>query len=194
MSACDTLPMTEARLDRSDPWTESEYLALGETRSRIELVNGGLLVSPAPDRAHQDINFQIMRSLYEPAKAAGLRAFHESNLRLGPDQMLIPDLIVGRMSRRGGTCEASEVALVGEILSPSTAPVDRGLKRQLYAAAKIDWYLLIEPDMSTYESVTLRLLRRRGTDYEEAAVAKQGETLQHGEPFPFALSTTDLIT
>src|SRR5690349_10340290 len=136
MSACDTLPMTEARLDQPDPWTETDYLALGETKSRIELVNGGLLVTPAPDRAHQGINFQLMRILFDPAKAAGLRAFQESNVRLASNQILIPDLIVGRMSRQGGVCDASEVVLVGEVLSPSTASVDRILKRQLYAAAK----------------------------------------------------------
>ncbi len=185
--------MTEAKLDRPDPWTETEYLALGETKSRIELVNGGLLVSPAPDRAHQDINFQLMRLLYDPAMSAGLRAFHESNIRLASNQILIPDLIVGRMSRQGSVCDASEVVLVGEILSPSTAPVDRVLKRQLYAAAKVDWYLLVEPDMKTYESVTLRLLRRQDNDYEEAAVAEPGETLKSDEPFPLAIPTAALL-
>nr|WP_255644406.1 Uma2 family endonuclease [Actinoplanes polyasparticus] len=185
--------MTEARLDQPDPWTETEYLALGETKSRIELVNGGLLVSPAPDRAHQGINFQLMRILFEPAEAAGLRTFHESNVRLASNQILIPDLIIGHMSRHGGVCDASEVVLIGEILSPSTASVDRSLKRQLYAMAKVDWYLTVEPDMSAYESVTLRLLRREGDDYEEVAVAKQGETLHHDQPFPIVIPTAALV-
>ncbi|SNY41475.1 Uma2 family endonuclease [Paractinoplanes atraurantiacus] len=193
MSAPHTLPVIGPFLDHSEPWTEAAYLALGETKPRIELIDGGLQVSPAGDLAHQGISHNLVRLLHPRARAANLHIVSAVNVRLSPGRILIPDVTVGTMGRLGAVAEVAKVELVAEILSPSSALVDRVWKRELYAAAGIEWYLLVEPDMPDYESVTLRLLHRRDGCYEEAATAGPGETLRSDRPFPIELHTDALL-
>ncbi|WP_229830825.1 Uma2 family endonuclease [Actinoplanes ianthinogenes] len=179
--------------DRDAPWTEEEYLALGETISRIELIDGSLWVSPAPNFPHQGISTMLMFQLHQPARAAGLRALPATNLRLRTGRIVIPDIVVGGGPRVVLVGEATDVVLVGEITSPSNAATDRLQKMSFYAEAGIPWYLLVEPDFTDYESVTLRLLRLADKAYLEHATAKQGETLTSDVPFPISISTEELL-
>ncbi|MFF5083794.1 Uma2 family endonuclease [Actinoplanes sp. NPDC000266] len=193
MSAPHTLPVIGPFLDHSLPWTEADYLALGETNPRIELVDGGLQVTPAGDLAHQSVLQNLVRLLHPAARAANMHAISAINVRLAPGRIVIPDVTVGTMGRIGDVADAAEVALVAEILSPSSVLLDRVWKRELYAAAGIDWYLLAEPDLPDYEGLTLRLLHRRDGGYDEVSVARDGETLRSDRPFPLELFTDALI-
>ena len=192
MTACETSPMSKGALDDHEgPWTEADWLALGETHHRIELIDGSLWVSPGPNFPHQSISYRLNAALFNEARAAEYRIAEAMNLRLATNRILIPDLVVGRIDRLASIVSATDVALVCEITSPSNAHADRILKRAFYAAANIPWYLLVEPDFSDYESVALFLYRLDGEAYVEHATAKQGETLTSELPFPIAISTED---
>ncbi|MFI6078645.1 Uma2 family endonuclease [Actinoplanes sp. NPDC051343] len=185
--------MSELHRDHPGPWTEAEFLALGPTPERIELIDGSLRVSPAPNRPHQDISFLLMVAVRHAARAAGFRSWEAINVRLSPRIIVIPDLVVGTMDYLGSVAHAADVAMVGEILSPSNEANDRVEKLRDYAAAGIPWYLLVEPDMTNYRSITLRLYRLDGESYVEQAVAAHGEILKSDAPFPFAIDTVALI-
>jgi Uma2 family endonuclease len=193
MTPCDTLRVSKAELDQSRFWTEAEYLALDEMSNRIELIDGRIRVTPPANNAHDQMAALLWDALRYTARAAKLETFLTPELRLAPGRIVIPDLAVGRFAWRTRTNEAADAFLVVEITSPSNARVDRGRKKRFYAEAKIGWYLLVEPDFSDYESVTMCLYRLDRDRYVEHAVAKQGETLSLHGLLDVMLNTDDLI-
>lgn len=100
-------------------------------------------------------------------------------------------MVVAETDDEGAVLEASEIRLICEIVPPANAFTDRVTKMQLYAAARIPWYLLVEPDEAT---LTLRLHRLQGAHYVEQALARDGETLRAAEPFPLDLRPTALLS
>jgi len=61
--------MSDQQLDLSRTWTEDEYLALGELDIRTELIDGQIVVSPTPNRAHQTIAVCLLAALKPAARA-----------------------------------------------------------------------------------------------------------------------------
>ncbi|MDI6100879.1 Uma2 family endonuclease [Actinoplanes sp. NEAU-A12] len=176
-------------LDHSRPWTAAEYLALGETMSRVDLIQGALWAGPAGAGPHQAIVLPLIGAIQSAATDAGLRTYYGVNVSLRADTIVGPDLVVTSDKRNVEVTDGSEVVLLGEITSHGTVLVDRVLRKHLYAEAGIDWYLLVEPDLTAYQSVTVRLFRRKGSRYVQHAVAMHGQTLTSDVPFPFSVST-----
>jgi Uma2 family endonuclease len=172
------------------PWTEEEYLALGETTDRVELFDGSLLVSPAPTPLHQLISANLTLALRSPARAAGLMVYPAINLRLRPGRIPVPDLVLTRpIDVWQLVVDASSVVLVCEITSPSNAATDRVLKMHHYAEAGIEWCLLIDPDTRI-----LNLYRLEGKRYREHAIGKPGMPLRMEKPVAVDLDPDELLS
>jgi Uma2 family endonuclease len=181
--------MTSAIFTDGRPMSEAEFLALGETPERIELFDGSLHVTPAPTPRHQRISLELAVILRSAAQRAGLHALEAVNVRLRPDRIPIPDLVItGDIDFDELVVDASAVRLVCEIISPSNAATDRVLKMHYYAAAGIEWYLLIEQ-----ETGTLHLHRRHHSHYKEQSVTKPGQVLELTEPVRATIRPEDLV-
>ncbi|MEV7985408.1 Uma2 family endonuclease [Micromonospora sp. NPDC085948] len=176
-------------LGRALPWTELDYLALGDTAQRIELLDGGLLIGPSPSVRHQVIVGGLAAALEPGCAAANRTLLPVINLRLNVTRILNPDLVVTTELDFEATCvPADAVLLVGEVAAPHTAAIDRVLKPHLYAAAGIEWYLLVDQ-----ETLTAHLHQRQGGHYVERATTKRGEVLELAEPVRATIRPEDLV-
>ncbi|MGW5670552.1 Uma2 family endonuclease [Micromonospora sp. NPDC003776] len=176
-------------LDRALPWIEQDYLALGETVHRIELLDGGLLLGPPATLRHQVLVGGLADALTAGRASAGLDLLPMINLRLGELRIVNPDLVVAAVSDFDALClPAEEVLLVGEITAPHTAVINRLLKPSCYAAAGIEWYLLVEQ-----ETLTMHLYQRQGAHYVERSVTKPGEALELIDPVRATIRPEELL-
>lgn len=91
--------------EHEGPWTAADRLALAsrlhaQRRGRVELVDGSLLVGPATGAARTAV-VERVRQAVAAALPSGLRVTGPVALRLGPDCVLVPDLIVTRTPAPG---------------------------------------------------------------------------------------------
>lgn len=131
--------------------TPAEFKQLGETTQPMELINGEIIVSPAPKFPHQELvgkAFVLLTQLNH--QLAGKVVLSPMDVWLG-DDCVQPDVFW--VSGEGSLCKLGEDGywygapdLVVEILSPSTAHKDRRTKFHLYEKHGAREYWLIDPD------------------------------------------------
>jgi Uma2 family endonuclease len=159
---------------RPEGWTVEEVLALPveqTTLQRIELVDGALLMSPAPTSVHQRL-LQKLQFAFAPALPDGTELLPGVNVRFGGRRLLIPDLVILTCPAVDTVAySASDVLLAAEIVSPSTKIQDRILKRAVYAEALIPYYLLVEPG----EPSAATLFELQGDEYEPIAKSDKAD-------------------
>ncbi len=179
--------MATSAFEHVFPWTEEDFLALGETNDRVELFDGSLVVSPAPTLRHQGISRRLANALDAPANQAGLQVWEACNIRLRKGRIAIPDIVVTRpIDPDTLVVEARDIPLVCEITSTNAAN-DRVLKMHHYAVAGIPWYLLVDP-----QKLALQLYRLDGDKYVEEASAVPGESLLFTAPIVTELDPASL--
>ena len=144
---------------------------------RYELLDGELIMSPSPNRAHQDICLELGALLHTYVKESGLGKIYIApfDVVLSETNVVQPDLLF-IANERTHIITPDNVQgppnLVVEILSPSTANRDRTLKRALYAQYGVPEYWLVDPDART-----VTVLRLGAAGFTVVAHYGAGETL-----------------
>ena len=145
------------------PATYEDLVALPDTLV-AEIVNGELHASPRPAPRHVRAGSLLGVRLGGPyddgiGGPGGWWILDEPELHLGRD-VLVPDLAGWRRSRMPRLPEAAYFPLapdwICEILSPSTAMLDRSKKLGLYAREQVAHAWLIDPLARTLEVLRLQ--------------------------------------
>jgi Uma2 family endonuclease len=120
-----------------------------DPRNRYELIDGEVVVSPAPLPPHQRMVASLFRTVDRGTAHYGRIAllFSPIDLRDGDRTVVQPDLLLLLDERTAFETErdiAGPPNLVVEILSPSTERIDRGRKLSFYARFGVDELWLVD--------------------------------------------------
>ena len=130
-------------------WTADELRALPDDGNRYEIVDGELLVTPAPSLVHQDAVGELFLLLAPYARRNDLHCIlAPAEVRFSPNRVVQPDVFVvpfigGRKPAR--LDDVHRLILAVEVLSPSFARADRHSKRHLYQSQSVPEYWIVDP-------------------------------------------------
>lgn len=132
------------------PLTVRDYRELPEGPPFYQLIEGDIYLAPSRDRFHQD----VLGNLYVIIRGH-LERFPSGSVHLAPSDVQLTDLnvyqpdlyyvtsarkaILTRQGARGAP------DLVVEILSPKTAKLDTGVKREVYARSGVEEMWIVDP-------------------------------------------------
>jgi Uma2 family endonuclease len=157
-------------------WSEAEYLAL-DTNRLVELVHGCIEVHPMASMAHQLVAGFLYRWLYAfvTLHKLGVVMYAPFPVKIMADIYREPDVVFLRPGRLQGANPRSVVGadLAIEVVSDGTENRKRDLvtKPAEYAAAGINEYWIVDPELRTITVLTLD-----GTAYRQHGVFRVGDT------------------
>jgi Uma2 family endonuclease len=133
-----------------------DLVLLPEDGRRHELIDGEHFVTASPSIRHQRILTRLLVSLDSYLRERGMGQVLPAPLDvvLSEFDVVVPDLQVLAPASSKQVTEANIQGapdLVVEILSPSTADRDRGVKRKLYEKFGVQEYWIVDPSIETVQ-------------------------------------------
>jgi Uma2 family endonuclease len=169
------------------PITRAERDALPDDGRRHELIDGALIVTPAPSPRHQVAVARLLILLTEacPPTLEVLPA--PLDVVLGPDTVVEPDLLVASRDAFTERDLSGPPLLAVEVLSPTTRHLDLQLKRARYEASGCPSYWVVDPDVPS-----LTVWQLEGQRYGDPVHVEGSAALDLDLPFPVRVRPADL--
>lgn len=183
----------------AEPWqpdhllTHDEWVAMTEDdRFHYELAQGVLEVNPKPAVAHQRAMIRLARQLDEqlPAKLVVVAEVDVVLAARSPATVRSPDLAVlpsAVADTNPAWCDAADVLLAVEIVSPDSDDRDHVTKYLEYSEAGIPDYWVLDIE----ERVTLTAYRLIDGEYE--LVGRSSELIEVSEPATLSIAVDSLL-
>ena len=145
-------------------WTVEMVNALPDDGNRYEVIDGALLVTPAPSDVHQRAVWQLIVLLDPYVKKLRLDGLSApSSVTFSRRSEVQPDVLVRPPGKDGRPAarfsDVGVLLLAVEVLSPQTKRTDRGVKRVLYQGEAVRDYWIVDTDARTIERWTPTSLR-----------------------------------
>ena len=156
---------------------------------RYELVDGVLIVSPAPQVPHQLVLTELIVLLHGTCPP-GLFVVAGPGVQMSDDTELIPDLVVIRQDQLAGRRVTRAPLLAVEIQSPSTALFDLNTKKAVYERFSIESYWVVIPDRDQPEVIAFEL---RDGRYEQVAHVTDSQVFTATRPFDVGVVPARLV-
>ena len=138
-------------------WTYAEFARLpSEESTRYEVIDGELAVTPSPSSRHQQVVGNLLAILRNFVREHSLGRVFPGPLDVlfGEGDYVAPDLVFIRPERAHLVSERGIEGppdLIVEILSPSTAHRDRGIKLDRYRHFGVAEYWIVDIDARSLE-------------------------------------------
>jgi Uma2 family endonuclease len=135
-------------------WTLEMVRALPEDGNRYEVLDGALLVSPAPSFRHQRAVRLLVEILapYTRANEIGETLTSPADIELSPTRLVQPDVfVIPAEIKTTSWQDITTLLLSAEVISPSTARWDRFDKRTAYQEKAIPEYWVVDLDSRAFE-------------------------------------------
>jgi Uma2 family endonuclease len=173
----------------SPPKRRATYADLEKVPDRFvaEIIHGKLYTTPRPAPRHSQAETGLATLLQGPFQFSlggpgGWRLLIEPELHLlGGDEVLVPDLAGWRLERMPVLPDTAWIETVPdwlcEVLSPSTAGLDRSEKLPIYAESGVGHTWLVDPILQTLEVL------RRAEGAWHLVTTFRGEGRVRAEPF-----------
>ncbi|TDD67715.1 Uma2 family endonuclease [Actinomadura rubrisoli] len=167
-----------------DGFTVEDWLALPESKQRVELIDGCYVVSPFAATSHQLCTGRLARIL-DDARPEDLEVTEGANVPC-VDEGAIPDVVVGDtaiMVAATVALDPRHIHLVAEVVSPGRSNRRRDYtdKPRMYAAAGIPTFLRVE--LTGDGAPCVEVLVLKGGEYVQAQRVCAGRALRLSEPF-----------
>ncbi|GAA1591349.1 Uma2 family endonuclease [Kribbella hippodromi] len=190
MSLVEPIPTPNLWLQRPDaPLTRDDLDRMPDDGRRYELVDGVLLVSPAPVPRHQIVSAAIYRALFAACPPELRVLYAPVDVVLAPDTVLEPDLLVAHRDAFSERDLPGPPLLAVEVLSPSTRRFDLMVKFSRLEAAGCAAYWVVDPDTPSLIAWELR-----DGAYVQVAKVTGDEVARLTSPYEVSVRPTDLIS
>lgn len=181
--------IAEAWPEIGRPFTVGDLDRMPDDGRRYELVDGVLIVSPAPTNQHQYALSELLFTLRQVCPP-GLATLLGPGMMMSNSSELIPDLVVTHVENLASAKLTARPLLVAEVRSPSTAVFDLNTKKAVYERFGIQAYWIVVPDVKTPELTAFELRRGR---FDQVAHVSGDEAYAAERPFRVEVVPSRLV-